>query len=59
MDKIDGWELGNFRQRSMLGSSELIENKVDRIKHKKVLVQGGHELTIFESKPTQPSRASV
>ena len=41
MDRIDGWELGNFRERSLLAATELIESKASRITHKKVLVHGG------------------
>lgn len=59
MDRFDGWELGSFYERSILGSRELIETKTDRIIHKKVLVQGGQELTIFESRPKHPSRVSM
>jgi len=39
MERIDGWELGDFMQRSLLGSAETNENdKGNRLKHKKVLI---------------------
>lgn len=39
MDRIDGWELGDFMQRSLLGSTENLQaNKAQRLKHKKLVM---------------------
>ena len=56
MEEIDGWQLGNFTKRSLIGSRECDGVIVNKVRQTNVILPGGETLTVFRSiKPNRPS----